>query len=945
MEYYEKKKEMSSEIYGDISVYKHVSGAEIVVVKNFDENLVFSMSFKTPPNDDNGGFHVLEHCVLCGSEKYKIKDPFNYLAKTMRYTYLNAMTFHDKTVYPVASTNETDFKNMIDVYIDAIANPLIVKKKEIYMQEGVYIKYNLSEDNSFDNEYSGIVYNEMKSMYSDELYFMTRKLHKVLFNSHYQFDSAGNPEKIINLRYADVLSLYDEYYKWDNAVIYLYGNVDVQDYLEYIHENYLSININKNDEILNFNKLCDSKYNTSHGKEKNDLVNPNREKIQTNYLIGIVCPCENTCENILLLEIFHYYFVEMDNSFLKTAMKKMENIPVISGEIDYDIKNPLYKIFVQNTNLSLNEIEKILYDMLNEISFDHDKLEQILDIIEFKYMENTNPNRPKGLQIYFKLIANIDNIDFSWFHISNMMKELKVKVLGTACFEEFVQNIKKNATIGFVNNIKENRENNVQNSWNDEKIIINNEIENLSLINYQNEKETSNLKLAFYDVDEIDRELRFTNMRKLENLHFVSVDTSGIVYVNCYFDMGLVNQEYYDLLRIFIEFAIYENSYHGGDISFDKEKISVEYAGYKNIKTGKISIKLLVRKKMLYVNIEKSLRVLNEFLLGVIFLKIKNISSLKEICRRIYSGDCMKLIQNSNIYSKMKINSETDLAEQIREKIYGVSSIKFMRNIVNGSDVHCLDIIEKFNKISNEIFYKGGCEVFCIGEKDKEEEILKSSKLFYQEFETNIDAKIKNKTSTVFIKGEAVDEAIIINSEVNSNAILVNFENEYLLEGVRDILTHLLDESYLYNEVRLKLSAYECKSWFVDSSTLILTSNRDPNIIETYRAYDRVFQNIKKHKFNKEELENLIKAGVWKNEKPLIPYQKGLQVIEMYYKGISSNDLQMKKNEILNICESDIENIISSLNENIVSKRICSAGNCYKIKKNGDIFNNIVTIM
>ena len=233
------KKEYVEDMHGICYTFEHIkSGARLIYVDNDDDNRVFFIAFKTPPLDSCGTAHIMEHSVLCGSEKYKAKDPFNELAKGSLNTYLNALTYSDKTMYPVASRNEKDFENLMSVYIDAVFAPVVLKEKKIFMQEGWHYELDSEDD---DLKYKGVVYNEMKGAYSSPDRTLNALVDKSLFgNTTYGFESGGYPENIPDLTYENFKDFYKKYYHPSNSYIYFYGQTDIKKHMEMLDREYLS---------------------------------------------------------------------------------------------------------------------------------------------------------------------------------------------------------------------------------------------------------------------------------------------------------------------------------------------------------------------------------------------------------------------------------------------------------------------------------------------------------------------------------------------------------------------------------------------------------------------------------------------------------------------------------------------------------------------------------
>ena len=233
------------EIDGDAIVMRHgKSGARLLFLHNADENKAFSISFKTPPVDDTGVFHILEHSVLCGSDKFPVKEPFVNLLKTSMQTFLNALTFPDKTMYPVASTNDQDLENLADVYMDAVLHPAIYRKRAVFEQEGWH--YELDDANAEAGtperlRYNGVVFNEMKGALSDPESVLYRGMNTELFpGTCYAFESGGHPRAIPQLTYEGYLDTHARHYRLDNSYIVLYGDIDAERMLRFLDRRYLS---------------------------------------------------------------------------------------------------------------------------------------------------------------------------------------------------------------------------------------------------------------------------------------------------------------------------------------------------------------------------------------------------------------------------------------------------------------------------------------------------------------------------------------------------------------------------------------------------------------------------------------------------------------------------------------------------------------------------------
>lgn len=237
-------KKTLAELDADAYVLHHrASGARLLYLACEDENKAFSIAFKTPPTDDTGVFHILEHSVLCGSAKFPVKEPFVDLIKSSMQTFLNAMTYPDKTVYPVASTNEQDLLNLMDVYMDAVLNPAIYTKRAIFEQEGWHYELDVPEGAPLAAgtlRYNGVVFNEMKGALSDPMSVLDDAVNRALFpDTAYACESGGDPRAIPQLTYEQFLDTHARHYNLANSYIVLYGDMEVERELAFLDERYL----------------------------------------------------------------------------------------------------------------------------------------------------------------------------------------------------------------------------------------------------------------------------------------------------------------------------------------------------------------------------------------------------------------------------------------------------------------------------------------------------------------------------------------------------------------------------------------------------------------------------------------------------------------------------------------------------------------------------------
>ena len=377
-------------------VYQHnKSKARICVVSNEDDNKVFMVGFRTPPKDSTGVAHIIEHTVLCGSKNFPAKDPFIELAKGSLNTFLNAMTYSDKTVYPVASCNDKDFQNLMHVYMDAVFYPNIYHRREIFEQEGWH--YEL-EDKDAELKYNGIVYSEMKGAFSSPESQLFREVQASLFpDTSYGVESGGDPDYIPDLTYEDYLDFHRKYYSPSNSYIYLYGNMDIEEKLNWLDENYLHDfdEVEVDSEIKLQKAFDEAKHITSYYS----LSDSESEEENTYLTFNAVIGDSSNVEECMAMQVLEAAILSLPGAPLKQALIEAGIGKDILSSYGNEILQPTFNITAKNANEADQErfvtmiretLTKIVKEGLNEKS-----LLAAINVIEFRYREADYGQFPK----------------------------------------------------------------------------------------------------------------------------------------------------------------------------------------------------------------------------------------------------------------------------------------------------------------------------------------------------------------------------------------------------------------------------------------------------------------------------------------------------------------------------------------------------------------------
>ena len=379
------------------------SGARIILIENDDTNKTFCVGFRTPPADDTGVAHITEHSVLCGSKKFPVKDPFMELVKGSLNTFLNAMTYPDKTIYPVASTNDKDFKNLVDIYMDAVFHPNVYTRKEIFNQEGITLSL---KDKDSDLIYNGVVYNEMKGAFSAPDDVLERAIMNSLYpNTCYGVESGGDPDHIPELTYEQFLDFHRKYYHPSNSYIYVYGNVDMDRILDWLDSEYLSeYDLDEVDSEIKIEKPFEKmkEMRVEYPISETEDVEENTY-LSYNFVIGDILDREL----YLAMQILEYAIISMPGAPVKQALLDAGIGKNADGHYNNFIRQPYFNFTVKSADESKqDEFVKIIRDTLERLvkeGVDKKSLLAAINNYEFQYRENDYGPYPKGLMYSFEV--------------------------------------------------------------------------------------------------------------------------------------------------------------------------------------------------------------------------------------------------------------------------------------------------------------------------------------------------------------------------------------------------------------------------------------------------------------------------------------------------------------------------------------------------------------
>ena len=417
------------------------SGARVCFISNEDDNKVFYIGFRTPPADSTGVPHIIEHSVLCGSKKFPVKDPFVELVKSSLNTFLNAMTYPDKTIYPVASYNKKDFENLMDVYLDAVFHPNILQYKEIFMQEGWHFEL---EDMDSPITINGVVYNEMKGAYSSPDEILQTKIMESLFpDTTYGKDSGGNPADIPNLTYEDYLAFYKKHYHPSNSYIYLYGDVDIVERLEWMDKNYLcEFDACEVDTEVTLQKPFEE---VKEVVGTYPIASEESEEDNSYFAYSKVVDTILNEELYQAFEVIDYALVSAPGAPVRQALIDAGIGQDVYGSYDAYVYQPVFNVYAKNANACdrakfVSVIEETLKEVI-KTGINKDSILAAINSQEFRFREADFGSYPKGLLYGIQCLETwIFDEDKPFVNLEclDMFELLKGKI-GTGYYEELVE--------------------------------------------------------------------------------------------------------------------------------------------------------------------------------------------------------------------------------------------------------------------------------------------------------------------------------------------------------------------------------------------------------------------------------------------------------------------------------------------------------------------------
>ncbi len=937
------------------------SGARVAVISNTDENKVFYIGFRTPPEDETGVPHIIEHTVLCGSKKFPVKDPFVELVKGSLNTFLNAMTYPDKTIYPVASCNDKDFQNLVDVYMDAVFNPNIYKHEEIFKQEGWH--YEL-ESKDAPVTINGVVYNEMKGAYSSPDEILQQEIYRALYpDNTYSKNSGGNPEHIPDLTYEEYLNFHRRYYHPVNSYIYLYGDMDMAEKLDWMDKEYLSrYDRIELDSTIPLQKAFDekvdvtTKYPISAGESEEN-------KTYLSYNVSVADVLDRKLYQAF--DILDYALVSAPGAPLKKALIDAGIGKDISGGFDSGSLQPVFSIVAKNANASEKEqfleiIQKTLKDLVKN-GINREALLAGINSSEFRFREADFGQFPKGLLYGIQCLDSWlfeDMEPFMHLQCLDTFRFLKEQV-ETGYFENLIEKyLLDNKHAAIVTIVPEKGLNAKMDQKLEEKLaqyknsLSDEEIDQLirdtkHLKEYQEEPSPKEEleKIPMLSREDMRKEiLPLSNIEKqISEIKTICHDVAanGIDYLTLMYDVSDIPAEdipYLGVLKAllgYVDTKTYTYADLANAINIYSGGINCGMGIYPNgEKEAPLQVKFEVRIKTLESSLKETMSIVNEILLSS---NMNDEKRLYEILAQSKARLQQSLSSAGHSVSSMRALAGFSEYAYYLDATNGITYYETVKDLEEHFDEKKQTLIAKLKQLTCQIF---GTERLLISFTGDQKAFAYAEPILKEALQKQPAGKKAHEAARISLTRSS--EAFTDASQIQYVAKVGNFaDHGYHYTGALRILKLILSYDYLWINVRVKGGAYGCMSGFFRSGETYFVSYRDPNLLKTLEIYDGIPEYLRKFQADERDMTKYIIGTFSSMDTPLYPEGKGARSMNAYLQDLTEEMLQKDRDEVRNATAEDIRALADMIQSVLQDPSVCVIGNEDAIQKEAQLFDKV----
>ena len=945
------------------------SGARVLLMENDDENKVFTIGFRTPPSDSTGVPHIMEHSVLCGSRDFPVKDPFVELVKGSLNTFLNAMTYPDKTVYPVASCNDKDFQNLMHVYMDAVFYPNIYQHDEIFRQEGW--SYKLDEPDG-KLEYNGVVYNEMKGAFSSPEGVLDRVILNSLFpDTSYAYESGGDPEEIPNLTYEQFLDFHRKYYHPSNSYIYLYGDMDMEEKLKWLDENYLcEFDAAEVDSEICFQKPFDKMIEV----EKTYSISSEETEEENTYLSYNKVIATSLDEKLYqAFQILDYALLSAPGAPLKKALMDAGIGKDIMGSYDNGIYQPIFSIIAKNAEPQQKEqFVQVIEDTLRKIvedGIDRKALEAGINYHEFRFREADFGNYPKGLMYGLDLFDSwLYDEKKPFIHMQAIPTFAFLKEqIGTRYFEDLIQKWILDNPHGSMVIVKPERGRTARMDRELEEKLQTykagpspDEVEKLArdtaeLIVYQESEDAREdmEKIPVLGREDISREIApICNEERVCGgipMVYHNVETNGIGYVTLLFDLsgvpeeklpyvgmlqavlGIIDTTHYEYGELFNEINV-----HTGGIGTSLEL----YPDVTKVKEKEFRATFEMKGKALYPKMDVLFKMMREILTES---KLEDEKRLKEILSMLKSRLQMSFLSSGHTTAALRALSYSSPLSKFKDDTDGIGYYEAVKEIEEHFEEKKEELIANLKELAARIFRADNLMISYTAAPEGLDAVEKEMETFKNGlFERTDGDEQENRCILHCVKR---NEGFKTSSKVQYVARTGNFiDGGAAYSGALHILKVILSYDYLWQNIRVKGGAYGCMCNFNRIGEGYLISYRDPNLEKTIDVYEKVTEYLRNFEADDRDMNKYIIGTISNIDRPMNPSAKGTRSMNLYMNHVTEEMIRKEREEILNAGQEEIRALADVVAAMLAADQLCVIGSEEKIEEQKALFGEVRTL-
>lgn len=898
-------------------VFEHVkTGARLAYISNDDSNKFFTITFKTPPANDEGIPHIIEHSVLGGSKKYPVKDPFAELDKGSLKTFLNAFTAPEHTCYIFGSTNDRDFMNMMDVYLDAVFYPLIHDSPLTLKQEGWRLEIDPKTKKA---TYNGIVYNEMKGVFADPESLQWDAMMKTMFpNTPYRFESGGIPDKIPDLTNEEFTAFHKQYYHPSNSYIFIYGNGKIDEQLKML-DGVLS---NFDKKVVPADIPLETKFQGLVRKVEplpvraKDKV-ANRAILSLNFMVG-----ENKdAELVAGLRILKGILADMEGSPLKRAIKQAGIGEQVDVQLETAMRQNLVVVMVKNADEKKTKIfEQVVFKELSKLAqgIDKDLIRAAINLEEFRLKELDADAATKGARLNHLVLSSwiFDGDPFAHLKFDALISGIRQKA-ENGYFEKLIAaNFLNNKQVSLVSVVpkrglaeKKDKETTsklkklVAKMSKDELAATVKLNEELAKKQKTPDRPEDLAKLPFLQLKDIGRDVEKypTDVDNVTGTALLKHDlpTKGIIYFSSYFDLAGVSEEKLQYVPVLayliskIDTQKYPFAELSKRISIDTGGIRADVAVYEDfVSKDAFYPRLVVRGKSLAPKFPEFIDLFNEVLAKA---KFADKARITELVKELRSGFEQRVLQDGHYFASQRALAYSVLSRRMLDRLDGTGFVLFLDDLVKRMDKDPEKVIAELKEVSRSILQRPNMVIGVTANKEVLKGIRSNIEKFAKEFSNETMAKQK---WTLLLPER--NEAFSIPSEVNYNAEAYDYRNQKMpARGVVMVMNQLLSSTYLYEKIRVQNGAYGSFVMFAPQGALALVSYRDPQVAETYKVYSGTAEYLKTYKAEKRDHDRVIISTIARMDMPLSARDKGVKGDEDYITHRTWEDRKKVRDDVL----------------------------------------------